>query len=141
MNQTDDRALLHFNFSFSIDRLSPTPEKDVQCLVNTDSDFPWTSIEELLSTEDDEAETLSSFRLHGYIGDISKNSSKRQNWKNSLAMLCPFCCIVKNYDAKKVHCEDCDNDRNIVFQFVLILQEYLPNRGDYFDLIFLKKIK
>jgi len=82
----------------------------------------------LLLNED---ESVASFRLHGYIREILPVPwvlHAKRNWKQSLAMVCPFCCNTKSYDAKKVHCPDCDKDRVIVFHFILMLEEYLPSQ-------------
>ena len=46
----------------NFERLSPSPEKEINYVVTTNTDYPWTSIEELLLNEDD---SLASFRLHG----------------------------------------------------------------------------
>lgn len=56
--------------------------------MTTNTDYPWTSIEELLLNED---ESVASFRLHGYIREILPVPwvlHAKRNWKQSLAMVC-----------------------------------------------------
>ena len=72
----------------NFERLSPSPEKEINYVVTTDTDYPWTSIEELLLNED---ESVASFRLHGYIREILPVPwvlHAKRNWKQSLAMVC-----------------------------------------------------
>ena len=72
----------------NFERLSPSPEKEINYVVTTDTDYPWTSIEELLLNED---ESVASFRLHGYIREIMPVPwvlHAKRNWKQSLAMVC-----------------------------------------------------
>ena len=74
--------------SRNFERLSPSPEKEINYVVTTNTDYPWTSIEELLLNED---ESVASFRLHGYIREILPVPwvlHAKRNWKQSLAMVC-----------------------------------------------------
>ena len=72
----------------NFERLSPSPEKEINYVVTTNTDYPWTCIEELLLNED---ESVASFRLHGYIREILPVPwvlHAKRNWKQSLAMVC-----------------------------------------------------
>lgn len=105
------------------EKLSPSPERDVEDVVKTDTNFAWTSIEEL---ESDIDENITYYRIHGYV---RKTSHSNRSWKQSLCMVCPHCCNVRKYDANKIKCADCPNDRLVTFHFVLTLEEYMPDRA------------
>ena len=41
-------------------------------------------------------------------------------------MICRFCCTAQSYDLKKIHCNNCNNDKLVVFHFTITLVEYSP---------------
>ena len=100
-------------------RLSPSPER-AKYSVTTNTNFPWTTIEELKQMQDQDT---NSFRVQGYISTLKFS---RPNWKQCVVMVCPFCCNVIKFDAKKFFCQDCKNNRILAYHFKLIFEEYSP---------------
>ncbi len=101
-------------------RMSPSPEREVNYVVSTNTDFPWITIQELEKDATDPA--ITSFRLRGYVSDVAKTKTL----KSTLALVCAFCCKVASYDGRNLKCPDCQKERAIIFHLSLVIEEYLP---------------
>ena len=88
-------------------------------ILGTNTNFPWTTIEELLANED---ETSTSFRIKGYIREVPTKL-----YKQDLAMVCAFCCNCVEYAPSRIKCSTCQNARVVVFHFSITLGENAPD--------------
>ena len=59
-------------------RMSPSSEKESNHVVGTNTNFPWTTIEELRSNTD---ENSTSFRIQGYVRKVHTTSNFKQRAK------------------------------------------------------------
>lgn len=107
--------------NYARERLSPSPDREEEPFaMTTNTNFPWTCIEELLKNEDEKSNT---FRVKGYIRQFVFG----RDWKSNLVLLCSDCCTVTKYDRGKKQCQDCEcHQLTVVYHFKLILEEYRP---------------
>ena len=107
--------------NYARERLSPSPDREEEPFaMTTNTNFPWTCIEELLKNEDEKSNT---FRVKGYVRQFVYG----RDWKSNLVLLCTDCCTVTKYDRGKKQCQDCQcHDLSVIYHFQLILEEYRP---------------